>query len=48
MRCYFQLLSVTFIECRQNVNKHIDKSILGKMGSFYVTYEADVDKNNDM
>ncbi len=41
-----QLLSVTFIEQGQNVNKQylIDKAIVGKMGEVYVAYEADVDK----
>ncbi len=42
---YFQLLSVTFTEYGQNVNKHrIDKDILEKNGRGYVIYVADVDK----
>ncbi len=38
----FQLLSVTFMEYGQNVNKH--KGILGSMGVVYVINEASAGK----
>ncbi len=46
---HFQVLSATFIEYRQNVNKHdiyfsqnsSDKAILGKIHWIYLTYVAD-------
>ncbi len=42
---HFQVLSVTFIECRQTINKHDIsqmKLFWEKMGGVYVTYVADV------
>ncbi len=43
---HIQVLSVTFIEYGQNVNKHniSDKAMWGKMGGVYVTCVADADK----
>ncbi len=43
---HFQILSVMFIEYRQNLNTRylINKAVLEKMGGVYVTYVANVDK----
>ncbi len=43
---HFKVLPVTFIEFRQNVNKHDISQIklLGKMGGVYVTDVANADK----
>ncbi len=41
----FSLLSLTFIEYGQHVNKHsIDEAVLGENGRVYATDEAEIDK----
>ncbi len=48
---HYQLLSVMLMKYGQNVHKHNISQIKlfwGKMCGVYVTYVADVDKDNDM